>query len=248
MYHRVVDDPHGNDGYEFCVTTKQLDAQMAYLKRKGYTCVNLEDLPGMLRSRDLRLRKSVAITFDDGFQDTYDKAFPILQKYGMTGHVMLVSDRIGQTNIWEADKVEPVPLMTVSQIREMEAAGMRFGSHTRTHRTMRGLPDDELREELVGSKAMLEDLLGHEVSTLAYPYGRSSARAFELAQEAGYSLACGIEQVNNTLFSLSRVDAASVEGAGLKWKYKASGTYFRLRQNGALRSAKRMVSRAVGRK
>jgi peptidoglycan/xylan/chitin deacetylase (PgdA/CDA1 family) len=176
--------------------------------------------------------------------DTYTNAFPVLEKYGLTGTVLLVSGHIGGTNTWDHGEVPITSLLGPSEIREMAERGMGFGSHTVSHKPLTELSYKEARSEIADSKCALEDMLGKEMRALCYPYGRSNPYIREITQEAGYHVACGIEERENTLFNLSRVDAVSCSDNWLLWRMKISGTHYKLRQNSGLRKLKTFLKRS----
>ena len=195
MYHRVVDSVEQPDPYHISISTTDFEAQMSYLKSHSFEAIHLTDVP-LAISNGSPWKKPVAITFDDGYLDTYTHAYPLLNKYGLSGTVMLVSGHIGGKNTWDYGKAEPTSLLSMSEIRDMEAGGMQFGSHGATHMPLTEMMPSEIKSELVDSKASLEDLLGHEVSTLAYPFGRSTDEMSEIAQRrnaspAGHTLFLG---------------------------------------------------------
>ena len=241
MYHRIVDEIDSPDPYYVKVTTKEFDSQMRSLRDQGYQSMTLDELPGAARSPS-RTEKSVVITFDDGYEDTYSHALPILRKYGHRATVLLVADQVGKANTWDGEKVEAAPLLNMNQIEEMGRNGVCIGSHSLTHRPLTDLDPHRALNEIAGSKSALEDMLGREVTTFAYPYGKTNPVLCGLAQNAGYSLACGIEQRENTMFNLSRVDAARCRSNALLWRLKLSGIHFRARRSRSLRQLKSIVS------
>jgi len=101
--------------------------------------------------------------------------------------------------------------MDRGQILEMRKSGMDIGSHTLTHPHLPLLSSSEKWQEIQGSKAYLEDLLGFETSFFCYPYGEYDDESVRLAQDAGYKGACcnhpGANKVINP-FRLSRVEIA----------------------------------------
>ena len=153
----------------------------------------------------------VAITFDDGFRNVYEYGLPVLQRYGFTATIFLVTDYCGQTNSWPSQPlyVERGPLLRWAEVREMSKAGIAFGSHTRTHPDLRMLTSGDAEEELSASKKMIEDAIGCPVNVLAYPYGAYDETVKSLAQ-AHFSLACstrlGFVRAGSDLFALERLD------------------------------------------
>lgn len=138
--------------------------------------------------------RSVILTFDDAYDDFYTRAFPILERLGFRSTVFVVVDRIGQTNLWDQVKgFPPRKLLSVAQIHDLQRQGVQFGSHTLTHRLLTSLSDKELDTELRDSKRKLEDILGSEVSCLAYPWGGVDGRVRAAAARAGYKIGMTVE-------------------------------------------------------
>ena len=241
MYHRIVDEIDSPDPYYVKVTTKEFDSQMRSLRDQGYQSVTLDELPDLARSHS-RVAKPVVITFDDGYEDTYSHALPVLRKYGYGATVLLVADQVGKANTWDGEKVEAAPLLNKRQIEELGRHQIGVGSHSLTHQALTDLDSTRALNEIAGSKSALEDMLGREVTTFAYPYGKTNAALCGLAQEAGYVVACGIEQREHTIFNLSRVDAARCRSNAVLWRLKLSGIHFRARQSRSLRQLKSIVN------
>ena len=153
----------------------------------------------------------VAITFDDGFRNFYDQAFPVLQRYRFPATVFLVTDYCGGLNSWPSQPLEIAhqPLLSWDQIKEMSRAGIAFGSHTRSHPILTAVSQREAEEEIVGSKRTIEDAIGQSVSAFAYPYGSFHDGVKKLAS-AHFALACattlGFVQPGSDLFALDRLD------------------------------------------
>ena len=126
MYHYISAPPAGADIYrrDLSVTPALFESHLKYLTDAGYHAITLDDLLyALAQGRELPA-KPVILTFDDGYEDNYTNAFPLLQKYNMVGHFFIISDFVNQ---------ERPGYMTWPQIEEMAAAGQRFGSHSRDH-------------------------------------------------------------------------------------------------------------------
>lgn len=135
-------------------------------------------------------RKHALLTFDDGYEDLFAELLPWLRQHRFTALVFLVADQIGGANVWDQRRgLRARQLLTLEQIREMHRSGVEFGSHTLTHPWLPGLSDEALEREVRGSKRKLEDLLGMEVTTFAYPYGGVDRRVRAAVARAGYKLA-----------------------------------------------------------
>jgi peptidoglycan/xylan/chitin deacetylase (PgdA/CDA1 family) len=135
----------------------------------------------------------VILTFDDGYADNWELARPILQRYGFAATVFLVSGALGGFPTWTSEPaLQGRPLLTVAQIRELLAAGIEIGAHTRTHPSLTGVAEPEVREaEVKGSREDLERYLGRPVRSFAYPFGDYDAELLALVEHAGYEGACG---------------------------------------------------------
>jgi peptidoglycan/xylan/chitin deacetylase (PgdA/CDA1 family) len=175
LYHRIArtSDP----GDPLCVAPERFEAHMRYLVDMGFRTHGLHDGAGA--------PKPVVLTFDDGYLDTYCTAFPILQRYGLTATVFLVTGSVGATT-GEWGPPVPVPLMTWAQVQEMARHGISFQSHTRTHPDLALCSDAVALAELVESRAEIEDHVGKEVDALAYPFGSYDARVVALTEQARY--------------------------------------------------------------
>jgi peptidoglycan/xylan/chitin deacetylase (PgdA/CDA1 family) len=202
MYHYISVPPWGSDRYrlDLSVTPENFDRQMAWLAENGYITITLQDLLYHLTRGWPLPEKTVVLTFDDGYQDAYESAFPILQKYGFVGTFFIITDRItyGDPNYatWE-------------QVIEMHQAGMDIQSHTRTHPDLRGLTEAQLLWQIRGSKEAIEARMDQEVRFFCYPSGKYDANAIQALQQYGYWAAVtteyGATHTNNDLFTLKRI-------------------------------------------
>lgn len=135
-------------------------------------------------------KKRVLLTFDDGFDDLYEHLLPLAVEHHLTPVIFLVVDRTGPSSPCDRQSgLRPRKPLTWPQIREMQNHGIEFGSHTLTHPYLPEIPDEQLVCEVVESKRHLEDALGVEVTTFAYPYGGVDRRVRSAVAEAGYKLA-----------------------------------------------------------
>lgn len=127
------------------------------------------------------------LTFDDGFENFYSIALPILESNGIKATVFPIAGFIGKASQWD---VLPRQLhMNAAQIREVAGRGHEIGSHTLTHPNLTFLNDPDLVMELRDSKRLLEDLTGKPVTSLSFPFGCWNARIWRKALELGYTQA-----------------------------------------------------------
>jgi peptidoglycan/xylan/chitin deacetylase (PgdA/CDA1 family) len=207
MYHRLTARP---DDHPYSLVSDRFHRQLRLLSALGYRSVSPVDIARAVRSGTSLPRRSVAITFDDGYRDTLTLALPILQEFGFTAACYVVADRVGGVSDW----TDPAPLMNWSEIGEWLGAGMEIGSHSVTHRDLTEVSAADLRFEVASSQARLEDRLGRSVPTFAYPFNRFGRRELDVVAAAGYEAACGGSDIHDSLFALTRVRA---DGDSLAW-------------------------------
>jgi peptidoglycan/xylan/chitin deacetylase (PgdA/CDA1 family)/glycosyltransferase involved in cell wall biosynthesis len=185
MYHRIVPEAPKNSHHGIWVTTQSFEQNLHSLKHRGYSPITFEQYQLFLNSEFVLPKNPVILTFDDGYEDNYTFAFPLLKKYGFSAVIFLVAETKRRTNFWDTDEPQ-VPLVNNEQIREMSGAGIEFGSHTVTHPNLTHCSPDQMKKELYESKKILEQLTGKAIISLAYPYGAVNERIKSLAAEAGY--------------------------------------------------------------
>jgi peptidoglycan/xylan/chitin deacetylase (PgdA/CDA1 family) len=212
MYHKIGIAPQNSKLRNLWVSQEKFDRQMSYLKKNSILVITFNEYYAMLQEKRVPA-KAVIITFDDGYQDNYTEAFPVLQKYGFKAMFFLVSDTIGIINKWHDPATEPhQKMLSLEQIKEVQAAGMEFGSHTLSHLNLNELSIEAANIQIAESKPVLEQALGKSVDIFAYPYGAGAYNPAvkQLVKPAGYKLAVGIKQAINMLghedlFALKRI-------------------------------------------
>ncbi len=202
MYHYISTPPEDADVYrqDLSVTPEDFRAQMAYLAAGGYTPVSLYDLNMALRWGTPLPPRPVVLTFDDGYRDFYENAFPILQEFGFRATVFVITARL--------DAGDPAYL-TWAQTRELAAAGIDIGSHTKDHPSLVGRDLEFLHYQIKGSLESLEAHLGRPVHLFCYPAGRWDEATLAVLPEYGVWLAVvtegGIEHTTDNIHLLRRV-------------------------------------------
>jgi peptidoglycan/xylan/chitin deacetylase (PgdA/CDA1 family) len=166
MYHAVKEGiSDRRPYYETNVSPAVFASQIRQLRDDGYQAVSLKLALEALHNGECN-HKLVVISFDDGYQDFYQNAFPILAECQFTATVFLMSGYVSDESMIFKDK----KCLTWCQVRELHAQGINFGSHTVTHPQLQMLSREQVSEEIVNSKKTIEDHLGAEVSSFSYPY------------------------------------------------------------------------------
>ncbi len=180
-YHRVHE---GALDLEMSVSPKHFREQMSYLVHR-YRVVSLERVIDPInRNSQVDL---AAVTFDDGYWDNFQYAFPILKEKKIPAIIFLIADRVGRTDLG---------MLTLDQIKVMQGQGISFGSHTCTHPVLADIPPAQVEEELRRSREVLEQALGCRVKCFAYPKGKKdqySGLVKDLVKASGYKCAVTME-------------------------------------------------------
>lgn len=188
----------------------EFENHLKYLK-KNHTIISLEDAFKFISKGDTSVVNPVVITFDDGYEDNYNIAFPLLKKHEshatffvvtsfIDGDILLIDDPSFNSASWE-------------QICEMDASQfIDIGAHTDTHRLLSKINDKEIEQEIYLSKEKLENKLGHNINLFAYPNGQKQdipSHAVEIVKKAGFNCACSTywrtTHCSDEVFELGRV-------------------------------------------
>lgn len=189
-YHHLGPLPENADENRqaFTVTPEVFEEQLKYFKDNGYQPVYLDELIEYFDTGRPLPSKAIAITFDDGYQEHYQNAFPLLKKYGFVATFFVIIDWVGRPD-----------MMSWANIKEMSEAGMAFGSHTLSHPHLTDLSDEDLKREVEESKKALEENLGRPVNFISYPGGNYNERVIEAVKAAGYKGALGVYKIINQM-------------------------------------------------
>jgi peptidoglycan/xylan/chitin deacetylase (PgdA/CDA1 family) len=187
------------------------EKQMQYLS-KMYNPISLEIIAQYIQNGELLPPKAIAITFDDGYQDNYENAYPILKKYNIPATFFLTTSFIGTGEIPKWDKeyytAEKALMLSWKQVREMSGNGISFGSHTLTHPFLTRIPLKQAQKEIHLSKDIIEQQIGKPVTTFSYPSGNFDSEIKEIVKEAGYSTAVstipGYNSIHDDVHALKR--------------------------------------------
>lgn len=180
MYHYISVPPADADIYrnDLSVMPENFRQQMEWLQANGYETISLYDLIYALNIGWPHLPdKPIILTFDDGYQDNYDNAFPILKELGFTGTFFILTD--------VTDRSEP-GYMTWPMLKEMSEAGLSIEVHGREHLEMVNRDESWLTYHLRGPAQTIQANLGYEPRFLAYPSGKYDNLTISVAQEEGY--------------------------------------------------------------
>lgn len=195
-YHQINNKAH----HLLTLSSQEFEAQMSYLHEAGYTTISPDQLADHLQYGASLPPNPILITFDDGYEDNYRVAYPILQKYNFTATIFLITDFVSNNKRY----------LTWSQVNEMKENGFSFGSHTLSHVFLaNAMTDDDILSELTKSREAMEWRLNQKIEYFAYPGGIYDQRVIKMAKEVGYRAAFTINLGRNItncgLFTLNRI-------------------------------------------
>lgn len=192
MYHRVSVDKKRRPDYAWSITQAQLSRHLELLQRWGYTCISFEDHSLSLKGDLMLPKKPVILTFDDGYEEVYKFAMPVLKEFGVRATIFVLGDRSKKTNLWDSpSETTGVSLLDDSMIRDMHRSGFEIGSHSLTHANLMKLSGDDAWKEIALSKTALEHVIGAPVISFAYPFGATNPELKRMVEAAGYNYGCG---------------------------------------------------------
>jgi len=198
-YHHISNNTNSSNRIEWGlnVSISAFEEQVKYLSDNGYSTVTLLDVYRSFYGGKPLPPKSVVLTFDDGYRDNYEHAFPILKKYKKVGTFFMISGFVNSQSY-----------MTVAQLKEISDVGMEIGPHTKSHQGLGALDKTKIATEVILSKMEIEKITGKPAYFLAYPYGGYNEQVISVIKTQGYLLAVtardGKDQDNSKPYELNR--------------------------------------------
>lgn len=173
MYHSI---DHNSKNSKLSVSPESFARQMEFLHKNNYNVISLEKAVPYIARKARPPAKTIAVTFDDGFENNYTEAYPILKKYNIPATMFVIVNRVGSPGF-----------VTWEQVKEMSNSGLiTVGSHTKVHFWLLGMDKRFLDDEIIGSKNILEEKLGRNVNTFCYPMGSFDKDSKKAVEDAGY--------------------------------------------------------------
>jgi len=226
VYHRVG----GGTAAQLDLPTELFEWQLRYLK-EHCAVVALDGVVDIARGRRALSDDSVAITFDDGFEEVYHHAFPLLRRYELPATVYLTTAAVehhqpfGVLARGESRRGRP---LTWAQAAEMVASGLiTIGAHTHTHLDLSSLSEAEIEREIADSNQLITARLGLAPLHFAYPWGHTSEAARRVVGRVYQTAAVGGSRKNPyatiDLTSLLRVP---IQRSDARWFFRLKlGSY-----------------------
>jgi len=191
MYHSI------NPNHFWSITPQNFEEQIKWLIN-NYPIVSLKEFPNFNQD-------SIAITFDDGYEDNFYYAFPILKKYNCPATIFLTTGFINkeiditQQKNYCYHRLKP---LTFEQIIEMSKFKIDFGCHTHTHQILSKISLEAAESEIVQSKQILEKILNPKIDLFAYPNGQPkdfNQKIKNILKKHNFRIACSTIWGANTI-------------------------------------------------
>jgi peptidoglycan/xylan/chitin deacetylase (PgdA/CDA1 family) len=209
MYHRIASVP----GERNALPVEKFTEQLNYLQSHEYNTITLTDFYNHHVHGTHLPPRPIILTFDDGYEDNYLTALPLLLERKMKATVFPIVNWIGKENKWENFHHQLTRTMNWEQLQKWHTAGMEIGSHTLEHPFLTKCDEARLEQELMKSKQVLEAKLGINIDFLCFPYGFFDDNTKTIARKAGYKGALAIFAQaplwNPDLFALARIPISS---------------------------------------
>lgn len=213
VYHRVDDGRYPTTN----VSTKDLEAHLAYLTKNKFQVLNFSEAIDYLQS-DAPAQKTAVITIDDGYTSFFRNGLPLLKKYKMPATLFINTKTVGGGDF-----------MTWDDLKVAQASGMEIGNHTHSHDYFLNQPADSryktFRQEIIQSQDIIEKHLGQKPIVFSYPYGEFDDKMKKIVQESGFKAAAaqlsGVLYNGTDLFMCPRFPMAEAYSAPAKFAEKA---------------------------
>ena len=200
------------------VSALAFERQLSFLARYQFQVLPLDAVVACVQRGEAFPRRSVVITFDDGYEETYTVAWPLLKRFGFPATVFVAPAEVGMSGF-----------VTWDQLADMAKDAMVIGSHTVHHTYLPLVGEEDLREELVESKRVIEQRIGRAVQFVSYPVGGFTPQAQALAREAGYAAACTTNRASPRAvldrYALRRIKVTERDSHPLVFWAKVCGYY-----------------------
>ncbi len=232
MYHSISDSAESDVSPYYRTTTSPavFEQHLSWLNAAGFRSVGPDEAMRLVQQKAPRSDRAVFITFDDGFRDFHQSAFPALQRQGHTATMYLPTGFIGE----KRRSFKGRECLTWGEVRELRSKGMFFGAHTVSHPVLYQLSWPDIENELAVAKVQIEHALGEEITSAAYPYAypqeddRFTKTLTSVLSRCGYrncvTTVVGQAHQGDDLFRLKRLPVNSCDDEAL-FMAKLDGAY-----------------------
>lgn len=217
VYHSVSSNIDKSNLPTDSVSSEAFEKQIRFLRERSFKVISLKDLVYYLKEGEEIPEKSVVITFDDGYKNTFSNAYPILEKYKMPATVFLAAGYIGSKGLFPwlesfrgSSCFEDLSPMNWEEVIELHNSNIEIGSHTFYHKFLPRINRNEIEEEVLKSQSVIAEKIGTIARSFALPFSfpikHRSWPTFrkvllEALEKGGYTSCCTMLRGHITLKS-----------------------------------------------
>lgn len=174
-YHNICEDNYPLKNCHDWISVSDFESQLAFIQAHHFSPISFQDL---INKDNPLPKKSIILSFDDGYESFYSLVFPLLKKYNFKASYFIFTDWIAETpekrlnNYWNIGYRPKTTHLVWTEIKEMFNSGIvEIGSHTKSHKSLTNISLDEVNTELKESKEIIEYHLKHKIDFFSYPGG-----------------------------------------------------------------------------
>ena len=179
-FHSISDNGHDF----FAVSPSTFESEMRWLTERGYKGISLRGFYENSGQGNV-----VVLTFDDGYKDFFRTAVPILNGLNFSATVFILAELVGDIGRWRRKELQASAMLDWDEIHGAIDAGYEIGSHGLYHPNYLHLSIEGLKQEIAGSKEIIEENIKIPVVSFAYPYNVYNEQISGIVKEAGYKYA-----------------------------------------------------------
>lgn len=187
LYHQIGDKPNTHTNLDCFCNTTEFHRQMEFLMNSDYEVISLTKALDLIFNKRIIDSKYVVLTFDDGCESFYDITFPILEKFNFPSTIYPVAGYFGKYASWSKINNPDLKILSKSMLVELNKLGVEIGAHTMDHVKLTHQKRRDAITQIKDSKETLEQLLGENICSFAYPHGNFNEEIIEITREAGFT-------------------------------------------------------------
>ncbi len=192
-YHKIGEPCPGGRKSWFYVPQRTFVDHLHLIRESGWAVMGLPEFLRGLTDAETFPERAALLTFDDGYRSVREVAIPVLRRFGYPAVMFVPTDYIGGDNTFDEGIEAQEPICDWNDLQELAQAGVAIQSHGASHKRFSELTLTEIEQELLRSKALLENNVGSSVEIMAFPYGDHGTNWRNIEQvleKVGYQAAC----------------------------------------------------------
>ncbi len=201
---------------------------MKYLKVNDFHVIGLSELINFISSGLTIPKKSIVITFDDGYKSIQTNALPILKEFGFTAtlfvNIYFLEKKIPKESYWSDWQT-----LNWKEIIQLHESDIHIGSHALTHRKLTKVSEKDLQKEVIGSKEIIEQNIGEKIFAFSYPHGAFNHKIKNTLKANNFRCACssihGDNNARSDQYALRRTEITAFDDTIPKFEKKILGCF-----------------------